>query len=65
MNEVKKFERKDVGFIIAGAILGAIAGYIVKRIGIKNIVNLMRSKDLISSNIADTVTEFTDKHNLD
>jgi len=65
MDEIKKFDKKDVNFIIAGAVIGAIAGYIIRRIGIKNIINLLKSKDIISSSIADTVTDFTDKHDID
>lgn len=65
MNEVKKFDKKDVNFIVAGAVLGAIAGYIIRRIGIKNIVNLLKSKDIISPSVANTVNEFTEKHNID
>ncbi len=36
MDEEKKFDKKGVGFVVGGAVLGAIAGYLVKKIGIKN-----------------------------
>jgi fucose permease len=41
MAEDKKIDKKDISFIIGGAIIGAIAGYIVKRVGIKNIMNMI------------------------
>jgi len=59
MNDEKKFDKTVINFVIGGAVLGAIAGYVVKKIGVKNILNILKSKKIISSSIADTITEFT------
>jgi folate-dependent tRNA-U54 methylase TrmFO/GidA len=59
MNDEKKFDKTVINFVIGGAVLGAIAGYVVKKTGVKNILNILKSKKIISSNIADTITEFT------
>lgn len=62
MNDEKKFDKTVINFVIGGAVFGAIAGYVVKKIGVKNILNLLKSKKIISSSIADTITEFTSKN---
>jgi hypothetical protein len=59
MNDEKKFDKTVINFVIGGAVLGAIAGYVAKKIGVKNILNILKSKKIISSSIADTITEFT------
>jgi len=64
MNDEKKFDKTVINFVIGGAVLGAIAGYIVKKIGVKNILNILKSKKIISSSIADTITEFTTSDDL-
>jgi len=61
MSEDRKFGNKEVGFIVGGAVIGAIAGYLVKRIGINNIINVLKAKNLISPNIVNTIREFTSK----
>jgi folate-dependent tRNA-U54 methylase TrmFO/GidA len=64
MNDEKKFDKTVINFVIGGAVLGAIAGYVVKKIGAKNILNILKSKKIISSSIADTITEFTTSNDL-
>lgn len=64
MNDEKKFDKTVINFVIGGAVLGAIAGYVVKKIGVKNILNILKSKKIISSSIADTITEFTTSNDL-
>ena len=61
MNDEKKFDKKDVSFIIGGAVLGAIAGYIVKRVGLKNIMNMLKQKDIIPPSITNIIEEFKSK----
>ncbi|MBC7333159.1 MAG: hypothetical protein H5T85_01630 [Actinobacteria bacterium] len=61
MPEERKIDGKDIGFIVGGAIVGAIAGYMIKKIGIKNIINLLKAKDIISPTIANLINEFTTK----
>jgi folate-dependent tRNA-U54 methylase TrmFO/GidA len=64
MNDEKKFDKTVINFVIGGAVLGAIAGYVVKKIGVKSILNILKSKKIISSSIADTITEFTTSNDL-
>jgi len=61
MTEDKKIDKKDISFIIGGAILGAIAGYIIKRVGIKNIMNMLKQKEIIPPSISNLINEFTSK----
>lgn len=61
MAEDKKIDKKDISFIIGGAILGAIAGYIIKRVGIKNIMNMLKQKEIIPPSISNLINEFTSK----
>ena len=61
MEEDRKFEKKDLGYIIGGAALGAIAGYIVKRVGIKNIMNMLKQKDIIPPSVSNIIKEFSSK----
>ncbi|NQT66292.1 MAG: hypothetical protein HQ569_01800 [Actinobacteria bacterium] len=63
MTEDKKIDKKDISFIIGGAILGAIAGYIVKRVGIKNIMNMLKQKEIIPPSISNLINEFTSRKN--
>jgi hypothetical protein len=59
MSEEKKIDKTVINFVIGGAVVGAIAGYIVKKIGVKNVLDILKSKKIISSNVADTISEFT------
>jgi len=61
MAEDKKIDKKDISFIIGGAILGAICGYIIKRVGIKNIMNMLKQKEIIPPSISNLINEFTSK----
>jgi len=61
MTEDKKIDKKDISFIIGGAILGAIAGYIIKRVGIKNIMNMLKQKEIIPPSISNLINEFTSR----
>ncbi|MBE3113631.1 MAG: hypothetical protein WA120_03550 [Candidatus Hydromicrobium sp.] len=63
MAEDKKIDKKDISFIIGGAIIGAIAGYIVKRVGIKNIMNMLKQKEIIPPSISNLINEFTSRKN--
>lgn len=61
MSDGKKVDKKVVYYVVGGAVLGAIAGYIVNRIGMKNIMEAMKAKNIIPENIADTITDFADR----
>jgi hypothetical protein len=59
MSKDKKADKTIVYYVVGGAVLGAIAGYIVKKVGFQNILNILKSKNIIPENIADTISEFT------
>jgi hypothetical protein len=61
MDKEEKFDKKGIGFIVGGAVLGAIAGYLVKKVGVKNIITVLKAKDIIPHNIANLISEFTSK----
>ncbi|MBM3713492.1 MAG: hypothetical protein FJW56_08680 [Actinobacteria bacterium] len=57
----KKGDKTIVYFVVGGAVVGAIAGYIVKKVGVKNIINVLKAKKILSESVADTISEFTSK----
>ncbi len=61
MDEKNKFDKADISYIIGGAIIGAIAGYIIKKVGIKNIMNLLKRKEVIPPSISNLINEFTSR----
>ncbi|MBM3706078.1 MAG: hypothetical protein FJW66_06095 [Actinobacteria bacterium] len=61
MNNDKKIDRTIVYYVLGGAAVGAIAGYIVKKVGMKNIVNVLKAKKILPEGLMDTISEFTDK----
>ena len=61
MNDKKDFDRSYIGFIIGGAILGAVAGYVVKKVGPKNIMDMVKRKDIIPPTIRDIMNEFSSR----
>ena len=63
MEKKKGIDKKDLGFIIGGAIMGAIAGYIVNRVGIKNIMSMLKQKEVIPPSISNLINEFSSKKN--
>ena len=59
MSDAKKFDKTIVNFVIGGAIVGALAGYLVKKVGFNKILTILKSKKIISSSIAETISDFT------
>jgi hypothetical protein len=59
MEKKRGIEKKDLGFIIGGAVLGAIAGYIINRVGIKNIMSMLKQKEIIPPSISNLIKEFS------
>ena len=59
MDKKNKLDKKDLSYIIGGAIAGAIAGYIISRIGIKNLISMLKKKEIIPSSISSLLKEFT------
>ena len=61
MDNDKNFNKNYIGFIVGGAVLGAIAGYIVKKVGPKNIMNMVKQKDIIPPSISNIIKEFSSR----
>jgi hypothetical protein len=61
MSKDKNFNKNYIGFIVGGAVLGAIAGYIVKKVGPKNIMNMVKQKDIIPPSISNIINEFSSR----
>ena len=61
MDNDKNFNKNYIGFIVGGAVLGAIAGYIVKKVGPKNIINMVKQKDIIPPSISNIINEFSSR----
>ena len=59
MSGDKKFDKTIVNFVIGGAIVGALAGYLIKKVGFKNVLTILKSKKIISSGMAETISDFT------
>lgn len=59
MDKGKDFDRSYIGFLIGGALLGTIAGYIVKKVGPKNIMNMVKQKNIIPPSIANIINEIS------
>ena len=64
MSSEKKFDKSITYFIIGGAIIGAIAGYFVKKVGPKNIMTILKRKDIIPPSVSSLINEFTSRKNL-
>ena len=61
MSDKKDFDKSYLGFVIGGAILGAVAGYVVKKVGPKNIMNMIKQKDIIPPSITNLMNEFSSR----
>lgn len=61
MSEKEGLDKSYIGFIVGGAILGAIAGYVVKKVGPKNIMDMIKRKDIIPPTIRDIMSEFSSR----
>lgn len=59
MSDDRKFDKTVINYVIGGAIVGALAGYLIKKVGFKNILTILKSKKIISSSIAETIADFT------
>jgi len=54
----KKVDPKIVAYIAGGAVLGGLAGYLINKIGFKNIAKMLKEKNIISSEIGSFVENF-------
>lgn len=58
----KRVDKSIVYYVLGGAAVGAVAGYIVKKVGMKNILNVLKAKDIIPEKLMNTISEFTNKN---
>jgi len=61
MNKEKDLDKGYIGFLVGGALLGVVAGYIVKKVGPKNIMNMVKQKDIIPPSITSIINEFSSR----
>ena len=61
MDSEKKIDKTIVYYVLGGAAVGAVAGYIVKKVGFKNILNVLKTKKIIPESLMETISEFTNK----
>ncbi|MCL6088427.1 MAG: hypothetical protein M1475_08435 [Actinobacteria bacterium] len=54
----KKIDPKIVAYIAGGAVVGGILGYIINKVGFKNVAKLLKDKNIISSNVGDFFENF-------
>ncbi len=60
----EEFNSNAIGFIVSGAVIGAIAGYIVNKIGYQNILSTLKANKVISPTIGNLISEFTSKKTI-
>ena len=60
----EEFNSNAIGFIVGGAVIGAIAGYIVNKIGYQNILSTLKANKVISPTIGNLISEFTSKKTI-
>ena len=61
MNKRKDFDKSYISFLIGGGVLGIIAGYIVKKVGPKNIMNMVKQKNIIPPSISNIINEISSR----
>lgn len=54
----KKVDPKIVAYIAGGAVAGGIIGYIINRVGFKNVAKVLKDKNIISPNIGNFIEDF-------
>ncbi|MCG9479076.1 MAG: hypothetical protein K9H14_02565 [Actinomycetia bacterium] len=51
-------DKKKAGFIAAGAVVGALLGYILSRIGTDRVLDMLKEKNIISPEITNLIDDF-------
>lgn len=65
MEKSRKVDKTITYYVLGGAVLGAVAGYVVKKVGVKNIITVLKAKKIIPENILNTISELTNAGNKD
>ena len=50
MDSDKKIDKTIVYYVLGGAAVGAVAGYIVKKVGFKNVLNVLKKNKFNQTN---------------
>ncbi|MFO7929045.1 MAG: hypothetical protein R6U35_05220 [Candidatus Humimicrobiaceae bacterium] len=51
-------EKKDIGFIVGGAVIGAAVGYIIRKIGINRILEILKENNIIPEKVVNAMEDF-------
>ncbi|MEI7615384.1 MAG: hypothetical protein WCJ54_01625 [Actinomycetota bacterium] len=54
----KKVDPKIVAYIAGGAVIGGVIGYIVNKVGLKNIARMLKDKNILSPEVSNFVENF-------
>ncbi|MHB1376686.1 MAG: hypothetical protein ACYCXB_04575 [Candidatus Humimicrobiaceae bacterium] len=54
----RKVDPKIVAYIAGGAVVGGAVGFIINKVGLKNIARMLKDKNILSSEIGDFVENF-------
>lgn len=54
----KKIDPKIIAYVAGGAVVGGIVGYIINKVGFKNVTKILKDKNIISPNIGDFLEDF-------
>ena len=65
MKKSKKVDKNLIYYVLSGAAIGAVAGYILKKVGVKNIITVLKAKKIIPEKILNTISELTNAVNQD
>jgi hypothetical protein len=54
----RKVDPKIVAYVAGGAVVGGVIGYIVNKVGLKNIAKMLKDKNILSPEIGNFVENF-------
>ncbi|HEY5501627.1 MAG TPA: hypothetical protein VIK09_06555 [Candidatus Humimicrobiaceae bacterium] len=54
----RKLDPKIVAYIAGGAVVGGAVGYIINKVGLKNIARMLKDKNILSPEVGDFVENF-------
>jgi large-conductance mechanosensitive channel len=54
----RKVDPKIVAYIAGGAVVGGVVGYIINKVGFKNMAKMLKDKNIISPVIGDFMQNF-------
>jgi len=54
----RKVDPKIVAYIAGGAVVGGVVGYIINKVGFKNMAKMLKDKNIISPVIGDFMENF-------